>query len=155
MAGSERNETQCSTAHRAVATGTRQDWTAHRDLSTDFKMTREFAGRPLRLGRLFGTSPLYFVTFYTHGRRACLARDEVHAAFVLFYPASGTQVRYCGWSPCDHAGPCPSVCPWQPEFSFERMGWNAETIVGQSESLVEKGRVDLAGRIFRSCVTKQ
>jgi len=69
---------------QAVATGARQDWTAHRDVATDFKMTREFERGPLRLRRLFGTSPLYFVTFCTHSRRACLARDEVHAAFVLF-----------------------------------------------------------------------
>ena len=47
-------------------------------------MNRNFARRPLRLGRVFDTSPLYFVTFCTHHRIPCLARDEVHAAFVLF-----------------------------------------------------------------------
>ncbi len=47
-------------------------------------MTRQLERRPLRLGRIFSVSPLYFVTFCTHDRRACLASHEVHAAFVLF-----------------------------------------------------------------------
>ena len=33
--------------------------------------------------------PLYFVTFCTHQRRPFLARDEVHAAFVLFAERAG------------------------------------------------------------------
>jgi REP element-mobilizing transposase RayT len=44
----------------------------------------KFGRRPLRLGRLLTRGPLYFVTFCTHQRRPFLARDEVHAAFVLF-----------------------------------------------------------------------
>jgi REP element-mobilizing transposase RayT len=47
-------------------------------------MKRTFGGRPPRLGRIFATSPLYFVTFCTHERQRCLAKDEVHTAFVLF-----------------------------------------------------------------------
>jgi putative transposase len=53
-------------------------------VTTTFKVKPEFERRPLRLSRVFDTSPLYFVTFCTHGRRSCLARDEIHAAFVLF-----------------------------------------------------------------------
>ena len=47
-------------------------------------MKQDFGGRPPRLGRLFDTSPLYFVTFCTHLREPYLARDEVHAAFVAY-----------------------------------------------------------------------
>ncbi len=49
-----------------------------------FRVSDHFGRRPLRLGRVFDASPLYFVTFCTHNRRPCLACDEVHAAFVLF-----------------------------------------------------------------------
>jgi REP-associated tyrosine transposase len=45
---------------------------------------RDFGRRPLRLDRVFATSPLYFVTFCTHERQQFLAKDEVHTAFVLF-----------------------------------------------------------------------
>jgi REP element-mobilizing transposase RayT len=45
---------------------------------------RNFGRRPPRLGRIFDTSPLYFVTFCTHQRRRFLAYAEVHAAFILF-----------------------------------------------------------------------
>jgi REP-associated tyrosine transposase len=45
---------------------------------------RDFRRRPPRLGRVFATSPAYFVTFCTHERQRFLANDEVHTAFVLF-----------------------------------------------------------------------
>jgi putative transposase len=45
---------------------------------------RDFGRRPPRLGRVFATSPRYFVTFCTHERQRFLAKDEVHTAFVLF-----------------------------------------------------------------------
>ena len=44
-------------------------------------MKQDFGGRPPRLGRLFDTTPLYFVTFCTHLRKPYLACDEVHSAF--------------------------------------------------------------------------
>jgi REP element-mobilizing transposase RayT len=47
-------------------------------------MKRTFERRPPRLGRIFATGPLYFVTFCTHERQRFLAKDEVHTAFVLF-----------------------------------------------------------------------
>ena len=47
-------------------------------------MKRDFGRRPPRLGRIFATGPLYFVTFCTHERRQFLAKDEVHTAFILF-----------------------------------------------------------------------
>ena len=47
-------------------------------------MKRDFGRRPPRLGRIFATGPLYFVTFCTHERQRFLAKDEVHTAFVLF-----------------------------------------------------------------------
>ncbi len=47
-------------------------------------MKRVFGRRPPRLGRIFATSPVYFVTFCTHERQRFLAKDEVHTAFVLF-----------------------------------------------------------------------
>src|SRR6266498_751532 len=47
-------------------------------------MKRDFRQRPPRLGRIFATSPIYFVTFCTHERQRFLAKDEVHTAFVLF-----------------------------------------------------------------------
>jgi putative transposase len=47
-------------------------------------MKRDFERRPPRLGRIFATAPLYFVTFCTHERQRFLAKDEVHTAFVLF-----------------------------------------------------------------------
>src|SRR5437773_12221767 len=47
-------------------------------------MKSDFGQRPPRLGRIFATSPLYFVTFCTHERQRFLAKDEVHTAFVLF-----------------------------------------------------------------------
>ena len=47
-------------------------------------MKQDFGRRPPRLGRLFDTSPLYFVTFCTHLRKPFLAREEVHAAFVAY-----------------------------------------------------------------------
>ncbi len=47
-------------------------------------MNRNFPRRPPRLGRIFATSPVYFVTFCTHKRQRFLAKDEVHTAFVLF-----------------------------------------------------------------------
>jgi putative transposase len=45
---------------------------------------RDFGRRPPRLGRVFATSPLYFVTFCTHERQRFLATYEVHSAFGLF-----------------------------------------------------------------------
>ena len=45
---------------------------------------KKFGRRPLRLSRVFDSSPLYFVTFCTHNRIRCLARDEIHSAFILF-----------------------------------------------------------------------
>ena len=36
------------------------------------------------MGRVFATSPLYFVTFCTHERQRFLATHEVHAAFGVF-----------------------------------------------------------------------
>jgi REP element-mobilizing transposase RayT len=45
---------------------------------------RTFGRRPPRLGRIFATSPVYFVTFCTHERQRFLAKPEVHTAFVLF-----------------------------------------------------------------------
>jgi REP element-mobilizing transposase RayT len=47
-------------------------------------MKPTFGRRPPRVGRIFATGPLYFVTFCTHQRQRLLARDEVNAAFVLF-----------------------------------------------------------------------
>ena len=47
-------------------------------------MKRDFERRPPRLGRIFATGPLCFVTFCTHERQRFLAKDEVHTAFVLF-----------------------------------------------------------------------
>src|SRR5438445_3919664 len=62
----------------------RNYWTAHRAVTTGFRVKQDFARRPPRLGRLFDTSPLYFVTFCTHLRKPFLAREEVHAAFVVY-----------------------------------------------------------------------
>jgi REP element-mobilizing transposase RayT len=45
---------------------------------------QDFGRRPPRLGRLFDTSPLYFVTLCTQSRKPYLACDEVHAAFVAY-----------------------------------------------------------------------
>jgi len=53
-------------------------------VATDSGVKEKFGRRPLRLGRVLTRGPLYFVTFCTHQRRPFLARDEVHAAFVLF-----------------------------------------------------------------------
>ena len=47
-------------------------------------MKRDFGSRPPRLGRVFSTSPLYFVTCCTYERRRFLAKDKVHNAFVVF-----------------------------------------------------------------------
>jgi putative transposase len=47
-------------------------------------MKRTFGRRPPRLERIFGTGPLYFVTFCTHERKRFLANDNVHTTFVLF-----------------------------------------------------------------------
>src|SRR5215813_13549896 len=63
---------------------TRYDWTAHRTMATGFRVKQGFGRRPPRLGRLFDTSPLYFVTFCTHLRKPFLARGDVHAAFVAY-----------------------------------------------------------------------
>ena len=46
--------------------------------------SRKFAARPLRLSQVFPSPPLYFVTFCTHRRRACLASAELHTAFIQF-----------------------------------------------------------------------
>jgi len=48
------------------------------------RVKRNFGRRPPRLGRIFDTSPLYFVTFCTHQRRRFLACEDVHAGFILF-----------------------------------------------------------------------
>ena len=53
-----------------------------RGYNTD--VNARFKQRPLRLGRLFDASPLYFVTFCTHQRTRFLACDDVHEAFILF-----------------------------------------------------------------------
>jgi putative transposase len=45
---------------------------------------QEFGARPLRLSQVFRSPPLYFVTFCTHQRRACLASAELHTAFIEF-----------------------------------------------------------------------
>ncbi len=65
------------------------DWTAHRAVATDSGAKENFGRRPLRLGRVLTRGPLYFVTFCTHQRRPFLARDEAHAAFVLFAERAG------------------------------------------------------------------
>jgi putative transposase len=81
--------TTLETAHRAVATDMavvaiqkprrrRAPWLQV------FRVKEDFGRRPLRLGRVFEASPLYFVTFCTHDRIPRLARDEIHSAFVLF-----------------------------------------------------------------------
>jgi REP element-mobilizing transposase RayT len=70
VTGQIKTKSKNSTAHSAVATG--------------FEMKQGFERRPLRLTRVFDKSPLYFVTFCTHERTPCLARDEIHAASVLF-----------------------------------------------------------------------
>ena len=106
--------TRSSCSHRSVAgfTGAR-NWTAHRAVATTrnfdmlflsdkiarengnarrrrapslqiFRVRDHFGRRPLRLGRVFDVSPLYFVTFCTHKRSQCLGCDEVHATFVPF-----------------------------------------------------------------------
>jgi len=49
-----------------------------------FRVTQKFGRRPLRLDRVFEATPLYFVTFCTHNRNACLACDELHTALILF-----------------------------------------------------------------------
>ena len=62
-----------------------KDSTAHRSVATGLNVvTQEFERRPLRLARVFHKSPLYFVTFCPHKRTPWLARDEIHATFVLF-----------------------------------------------------------------------
>ena len=55
--------------------------------SSDYRIfvRKNFVRRPLRLTRVFDSSPLYFVTFCTHNRIRCLARDEIHSAFILFF----------------------------------------------------------------------
>ena len=45
---------------------------------------RKFGERPIRLSQVFNSQPLYFVTFCTHRRRACLASAECHTAFIEF-----------------------------------------------------------------------
>ena len=78
---------RCSCSYRPVADlieTKSKNSTAHRAVATGFKVKQEFECRPLRLTRVFDTSPLYFVTFCTHERIPCLALDEVHAAFVFF-----------------------------------------------------------------------
>jgi len=65
------------------------DWTAHRAVATDSGVKENFGRRPLRLSRVLTRGPLHFVTFCTHRRRPFLARDEVHAAFVLFAERTG------------------------------------------------------------------
>jgi hypothetical protein len=45
---------------------------------------QRFGPRPLRLGRLFGASPLYLVTFSAYHRKPWLANDEIQSAFVSF-----------------------------------------------------------------------
>lgn len=54
--------------------------------SRDYRISvrKKFGRRPPRLSRVFDSSPLYFVTFCTHNRIRCLARDEIHSAFILF-----------------------------------------------------------------------
>ena len=54
--------------------------------SSDYRISvrKNFGRRPLRLTRVFDSSTLYFVTFCTHNRIRCLARDEIHSAFILF-----------------------------------------------------------------------
>jgi putative transposase len=85
------NDTSRAISQNVVATGLWPvnecseycyDWTAHRAVATGFCVKQDFGRRPPRLGRLFDTSPLYFVTFCTYLRKPFLARDEVHAAFV-------------------------------------------------------------------------
>jgi putative transposase len=61
-------------------------------VATDLEMKRQFERRPLRLSRVFSASALYFITFCTHDRRACLASDEVHAAFVLFAKSAAHEL---------------------------------------------------------------
>jgi REP element-mobilizing transposase RayT len=53
-------------------------------MATSFGVKRNFGRRPPRLGRIFATGPLYFVTFCTHQRRRFLANDDVHTAFMHF-----------------------------------------------------------------------
>jgi len=52
-------------------------------------MKRTFGRRPPRLGRIFPTSPLYFVTFCTYERQRLLATKQVQTAFVLFAKRAG------------------------------------------------------------------
>jgi putative transposase len=47
-------------------------------------MKQKLGRRPLRLGRVFDPSPLYFVTFCTDERNPWLAKDDIHAVFVSF-----------------------------------------------------------------------
>lgn len=60
-------------------------------------MKRTFGRRPARLGRIFATSPVYFVTFCTHERQRFLAKDEVHTAFALFAKRAECNFRLGAW----------------------------------------------------------
>jgi putative transposase len=76
-----------SAANESVATGLwpvgeKLDGSHSRSYSSN--VTQRFRHRPLRLGRVFDISPLYFVTFCTHDRMPFLAREKIHAEFIEF-----------------------------------------------------------------------
>ena len=52
----------------------------------DLMTPKNFGQRPPRLDQLFQTynEPVYFVTFCTHRRKALLASNRVHLAFIAF-----------------------------------------------------------------------
>src|SRR5947209_12546895 len=49
-----------------------------------------------RLGRIFGSSPIYFVTACTFNRRPILADNAVHQAFLRFAEAGENHGAYVG-----------------------------------------------------------
>ncbi len=124
-------------------------------MATDSGVKENFGRRPLRLGRVLTRGPLYFVTFCTHQRRPFLARDEVHAAFVLFAERAERDfnIGVGGYVIMpDHVH---LIVRGGEDFRLGCWVRSPETSAGKGIKFIPSKNTALAGRIFRSCLAER
>jgi REP element-mobilizing transposase RayT len=123
-------------------------------MATSVRVKQGFGRRPPRLGRLFDTSPLYFVTFCTHLRKPFPARGDVHAAFVAYSErARDLNIavgRYVIMPDHIHL-----FVRGSQVFEIRPVGWPSETSFSKSRQVVSSKGATLGGMIFRSRFTKR
>src|SRR5205823_544932 len=107
-------------------------------------MKGAFGRRPLQLQGIFATDPLYFVTFCTHERQRFLAKDGVHAAFVLFAKRAEETFNVA----VGRYVIMPDHVHLFVRGDFYFMDRCVKTSASEGRHIVPSKRTDMGGRIF-------